>query len=44
MQCPYKKLRKIPANDSILEKINTQTQLKWTLYNSNVGPYAFENR
>lgn len=44
VQCPYKKVRKIPPNGSIIEKINTQTQLKWSLFNSNVGPYAFENR
>lgn len=44
VQCPYKKLRKVPAHDSIVERINTQTQLKWSLFNSNVGPYAFDNR
>lgn len=44
VQCPYKKIRKVPPLNSILERINTQTQLKWSLFNSNVGPYAFDNR
>lgn len=44
LQCPYKKVRKIPARSYVVERINTATQLKWSLYNSNVGPYAFENR
>ncbi|XP_055297749.1 heparan-alpha-glucosaminide N-acetyltransferase isoform X3 [Sitodiplosis mosellana] len=41
--CPYKKLKKIPARSYIVERINTATQLKWSLYKSNVGPYAFQN-
>lgn len=43
-QCPYKKVKKIPARGYIEERINTATHLKWSLYNSNVGPYAFDNR
>ncbi|XP_031628030.1 heparan-alpha-glucosaminide N-acetyltransferase [Contarinia nasturtii] len=41
--CPYKKLKRIPARSYIVERINTATQLKWSLYKSNIGPYAFEN-
>lgn len=37
-------MKKIPARGYIEERINTATHLKWSLYNSNVGPYAFDNR
>lgn len=43
-QCPFKKLRKIPAKGYVLQKINTDTNLRWSIYDANIGPYAFGNR
>lgn len=43
-QCPFKKLRKIPARSNVLQRVETDTQLKWSVYSSNVGPYAYDNR